>query len=827
MSLVPRIGRPLVLLVILALALPPAAARAGACVDYRDFLHWEESLPLPADGLDVLLDDPGTERAYVVTGTGVGVVSLADPSAPALLDTLDLWQLPSSWVSMARSGDQLWVAAGANGLCLVRTNPLTVTSWIQTPGEPHDVQISGALAVIADWDEGLQIYDAQSASHPRLGGMDLPGFAAAVEVVGDLAYVADLIGLTIIDISVPSAPQRLGSIALSGESRELAVNGEIAYVAGTSGLHTVDVSDPQHPQRIDTLPAYGNRILVDGVHGMLSERSRLSFLDLADPRKPVISRALDHHGGVMGLASRDDRLYLAGASLRVLNHEHFAFPPVIGQVEREDFRGFGGLAIDGELAFAGGFSTLWIVDVSDPSQPAIVSQTDERELRRVVAGDGFAYMVLDRECVVMDVSSPQSPLAVARAPIPEDLTDCTLAGHRLYFLSCAAGLEVVDVTQPTAPVVRSIYDYPGCNFALRAQGSLVYLGGYDLKGRPRLLILDVEDLAAPHAIGAYEFPGEGTVRSLAVEGNRVYLIRTSGSYESRSFLTTIDVSDPTQPAVLGSVDLYTLPIFDTRLETRGNLLYVWGDGGITILDMSDPASPAVLGTRIENSLYSIALGSDWIGATNGDQFLVLPLQCSTPSPVELASFTAEPAAGAIRLTWSTTREWDHLGFHVERAATASGNYERLTRDLLPPPGPYVYLDRRVTPGDTYYYRLEAVDRSGRSERYGPWAATADAAGAPAPVANRLGASRPNPFSIDTRATEIVFSLATPAHARIRLFDAVGRLVATLVDANLPAGEHRALWDGKTARGEEAAAGTYFYRLDAGDFTATEQLVRLR
>jgi hypothetical protein len=53
------------------------------------------------------------------------------------------------------------------------------------------------------------------------------------------------------------------------------------------------------------------------------------------------------------------------------------------------------------------------------------------------------------------------------------------------------------------------------------------------------------------------------------------------------------------------------------------------------------------------------------------------------------------------------------------------------------------------------------------------------------------------------------------------------VVATLVDAPLTAGLHQATWDGRTARGALAAAGTYFYKLEAGDFTATRQLVRLR
>ena len=114
---------------VMGLALLPALARSE-CVDYQDFMHWEGSLELPADGLDVLIAGPAAERAYVATHTGVVAVSLADPAAPALLDTLDLWQLGRERTPMALSGNQLWVAARQRGLCLIQTEPMAVAAWI-------------------------------------------------------------------------------------------------------------------------------------------------------------------------------------------------------------------------------------------------------------------------------------------------------------------------------------------------------------------------------------------------------------------------------------------------------------------------------------------------------------------------------------------------------------------------------------------------------------------------------------------------------------------------------------------------------------------------
>ncbi len=98
------------------------------------------------------------------------------------------------------------------------------------------------------------------------------------------------------------------------------------------------------------------------------------------------------------------------------------------------------------------------------------------------------------------------------------------------------------------------------------------------------------------------------------------------------------------------------------------------------------------------------------------------------------------------------------------------------------------------------------------------------AGSQLPVRFELVGARPNPFG---RSTEIVFRLPETAPVSVRIYDVAGRMVRTLVDRTVPAGETRAVWNGQTDEGLKAGSGIYFYRIQTGDLLETRKVVRFR
>ncbi len=79
-----------------------------------------------------------------------------------------------------------------------------------------------------------------------------------------------------------------------------------------------------------------------------------------------------------------------------------------------------------------------------------------------------------------------------------------------------------------------------------------------------------------------------------------------------------------------------------------------------------------------------------------------------------------------------------------------------------------------------------------------------------PFAAYAGPSFPNPTR---HGTNIAFGLPSPGGAvSLRIYNASGRLVRTLVDETLPPGRHVASWDGRDESGAAVSSGVYFYRL---------------
>ncbi len=123
------------------------------------------------------------------------------------------------------------------------------------------------------------------------------------------------------------------------------------------------------------------------------------------------------------------------------------------------------------------------------------------------------------------------------------------------------------------------------------------------------------------------------------------------------------------------------------------------------------------------------------------------------------------------------------------------------------------VDPAVAGGETWYYRVAAVDDAGNVSPYSPAAGATVLTGAGVPAALVLNAPTPNPFNPHT---SVVFALPAAEAVDLRVHDLTGRVVRTLADGRLYGpGRHEVGWDGTDDAGRALASGVYVVRLRAG------------
>lgn len=182
----------------------------------------------------------------------------------------------------------------------------------------------------------------------------------------------------------------------------------------------------------------------------------------------------------------------------------------------------------------------------------------------------------------------------------------------------------------------------------------------------------------------------------------------------------------------------------------------------------------------------------------------------------LLLLAADAVNDGIQLRWEFGSSARFSTVTVERLDSPAGAWLAAGVTLRQESGVTVALDRHVSPGQTYQYRLRGTTAGGVTSTFGPVPATAGS-----PVTEfALSSISPNPTHDMAR---IDYEVARQATVRLTVLDLQGREVARLVDGIQTPGRHQAIWTGETARGR-AAAGLYFVRFQSPDRVMTRRLV---
>jgi hypothetical protein len=218
-------------------------------------------------------------------------------------------------------------------------------------------------------------------------------------------------------------------------------------------------------------------------------------------------------------------------------------------------------------------------------------------------------------------------------------------------------------------------------------------------------------------------------------------------------------------------------------------------------------------------------GGGWTSYGNDFRIRTLVVPSASALPVELVNFGANAMDNKVTLNWKTATEVNNYGFDVERRMQNENGFSAsLSASWLKigfvkgsgnsnSPKNYSFTDANL-PSGKIQYRLKQTDLTG-SFVYSPEVEVNIAA----PDKFSLTQNFPNPFNPET---VISFQLPSEGMVTLKVYDVLGKEVATLVNEKKLAGKYDVKFDGS-----KLASGVYFYRLSANNFNAVKKFVLMK
>ena len=223
-----------------------------------------------------------------------------------------------------------------------------------------------------------------------------------------------------------------------------------------------------------------------------------------------------------------------------------------------------GLDVVGSLVYvAAGHSGLWIVDVTDPNRPNLISSIKPPGQAKNVAVSGSRAVVADHMSGidVIDISDLTHPVSVGSVYTDGYARDVAMFGTRAYGVDHPAGFYVLDMTaaDPLEPVgMLQTASAPRHVDIMEATPDIAVLVGgvpYDplraLRTQPRnddpsgtLQLYDVSEQESPLLITTFSTLGDAQRARLA----QTYAYVADGP----AGLTVVDLSDPSNPEIIGN-----------------------------------------------------------------------------------------------------------------------------------------------------------------------------------------------------------------------------------------------------------------------------------
>ncbi|MDQ1354629.1 MAG: hypothetical protein QG657_4938, partial [Acidobacteriota bacterium] len=207
------------------------------------------------------------------------------------------------------------------------------------------------------------------------------------------------------------------------------------------------------------------------------------------------------------------------------------------------------------------------------------------EYKQIVVQDNYAYCAASFAGLdILDLSNSTRPVKVGSIDTiaaGAEAVSVAVSGNYAYVghsEDIIGRLQVVDISNPRAPILKGYYSKLSPVPNLTAYGNYLYeTDGYSVK------ILDVSDPSHPKLVKT--FTTSFFSHHMVISGHYAYVASSEGFY-------ILDISKPTNLTTVGSFTGISLE----KVVISGKYAYVSGDLMLHVLDISNPSHPILVGT---------------------------------------------------------------------------------------------------------------------------------------------------------------------------------------------------------------------------------------
>ena len=676
----------------------------------------------------------------------------------------------------------------------------------------------------------LQVLDISNPASPiYLGQLSLPGTVEDVYVVDSLAYIADDDGgLIIANISNPSQIERLGQLDFSDDAFGIYANSDYAYVAGlNAGFNIVDVSNPINPVQVSSFPvewAALNVDVQDTIACVACGYGGLYIMNVANPEIPVHLGLIDTHNTwaydvkINGnYAYMAYSLYVGGGGLKVIDISNPSNPIVVGDcptstaMRRIDYA-------NGNVFGAAILGGMHIFNVSNPGSPGTVGGWHQGYGNNISYYDENIYLSGAEEGLrIFNASNVNFPTLVSTYHTFSACQYTAIAGQYAYVVEQPSGFKVIDISNPTAPIVaysNQIFE-GGTSSAVSVVDNKLYISNYRSfgGGDHDFRVYGLDNPAQPGFLGIYDDLNLG-VRGHLVRNDLAYL-SNSGNF------VILDVRNPDNIELVNT--LYGGWDSAHKMDLVGDTIYLATmSTGLRILDITNEASPVIIGEfDTEGETFSAKYHDGLVYLADYDQGLRIIDVTNVSNPHEINDFGygLYESCVDVAILEKSGRSYAIICFDDEIVSL------NITDPFNPVQvGCYKTGDPKglLVHGDTVY--VADRDYGFFILRLDPQVDAPECENPTLPGDLLLARNYPNPFN---SSTVIEFTMPEKGWVSVDIFNILGQNIASPLNGSIDSGIKTITWDGKDFAGQPMSSGVYFYRITTAEKTSTQRMTLLK